>query len=134
MRRTAKIFLFLGLTPFILAGSYVIYLWATYIDDSVTLGHKYGFSIGSSDEETYMDILGLTDQYPNAVFYISYGPRAGDNDTVRISPESFKRALSSEHWQILLDGEGEFHNIIRLNIENSALTRIYRHRKYFELP
>jgi len=34
----------------------------------------------------------------------------------------------------LLDGDGEFFNVIRLKLEDKTLTQIYRHRKYFELP
>ena len=66
--------------------------------------------------------------------YISYGPRAGDNSTLPLTNDNFERALKSDYWELLLDGEGEFFNVIRLKLEDKTLTQIYRHRKYFELP
>jgi hypothetical protein len=120
--------------PILAIAFYVLFLWATYIDNTVTEGSRYGFTIGSTVEQTYQDIQSLKEKYPELMLYISYGPRAGDNMTVPPTKENFNTAISSEFWDLLLEGDGEFFNVIRLKSENGALTEIYRHRKYFELP
>ncbi len=134
MSKVLKTFLALVLLPFFAVALYVLFLWATYIDDTVTQGSKYGFTIGSTEQKTYEDILSAQDQYPELMLYISYGSRAGDNMTVEPTRDNFNTALKSNHWELLLDGKGEFFNIIRLRIDSNELTEIYRHRKYFELP
>ena len=114
--------------------AYIFFLWATYIDDVVTSGNKYGFTIGSSKQQTYKNIVAIKESYPNLIIYIPYGPHAGDNMTLHPIKANFETARKHNHWELLLDGDGEFFNAIRLNHENNALTQIYRHRKYFELP
>ncbi|MEH6467096.1 MAG: hypothetical protein V7722_05655 [Porticoccus sp.] len=134
MNKILKSLLIIILLPILATGSYVFFLWATYIDNTVTEGSKYGFTIGTSMEQTYQDILSVKEKYSKLMLYISYGPRAGDNMTVPPTKENFETALSSEFWELLLDGDGEFFNVIRLKSDNNVLTEIYRHRKYFELP
>lgn len=113
---------------------YFLFLWVTYIDETVAQGTKYGFTVGASVEKTYEDILLVKKKHPELMIYISYGNRAGDNMTVPPTKDNFDIALKSSHWELLLDGEGEFFNIIRLSAEGNTVTEIYRHRKYFELP
>lgn len=122
------------LMPILAIAFYALFLWASYIDNTVIEGSKYGFTIGSNMEQIYQDIQALKERHPELMFYISYGPRAGDNMTVSPTKENFNTAVSSEFWELLLDGDGEFFNIIQLKYENGVLTEIYRHRKYFELP
>ena len=50
------------------------------------------------------------------------------------SKVNYEKALGSDHWELLIDGEGQFFHVIRLKFEDKTLTEIYRHRKYFELP
>ena len=134
MSKILKIAITLALAPILAIAMYILFLWATYIDDTVVEGTKYGFTVGASIEQTYEDILSVKKKYPELMIYISYGNRAGDNMTVTPTMENFDTALKSSHWELLLDGEGEFFNVIRLNSEGNTLTEIYRHRKYFELP
>lgn len=122
------------LPPIFIIAAYIFFLWVTYIDDTVTSGSKYGFTIGSSKQQIYKDISAVKEDYPELKIYISYGPRAGDNTTLSPTNDNFERALGSDHWELLLDGDGEFFNVVRLSLEDNTLTQIYRHRKYFELP
>ena len=85
-------------------------------------------------KQTYSNIAKLLEKHPNLVIYISYGPRAGDNMTFTPSSDNYEKAQEHNHWLLLLDGDGEFFNVIKLKHENNSLHEIYRHRKYFEAP
>jgi hypothetical protein len=122
------------LLPILVVAGYIFFLWATYIDDTITSGSKYGFTIGSSKQQIYEDISAVREDHPNLKIFVSYGPRAGDNATLEPTIDNYERALISDHWELLLDGDGEFFNVIRLKVDGDNLTQIYRHRKYFELP
>lgn len=113
---------------------YIGYLWATYIDDSITSGSKYGFNIGASKLETFTGFSQLATEHPKLQIYISYGDRAGDFISLPAETTVFEQVSSYDNWDLQLDGQYEFHNIIRLRFESDSLYEIYRHRKYFELP
>ena len=117
-----------------LIAGYIAYLAATYIDESVTAGSAYGFEIGSSKKQSVQNVKNLLDKYPNLVIYYSYGEKAGDNETVYPIDNVYSKIEAQNHWTLLLDGEGEFFNVIKLDFNDKKLIRIYRHRKYFELP
>ncbi len=134
MSQPLKVIAAIVLLPILVIAAYVFFLWATYIDDTVTSGSKYGFTIGSSKQQMYKDLSEVKNDHKELKLYISYGPRAGDNATLPLTNDNFERALESDHWELLLDGEGEFFNVIRLKLEDKTLIQIYRHRKYFELP
>ena len=91
-------------------------------------------SLGRKQHKRGHEPTWINEDYPELKIYISYGPRAGDNMTLLLTKANFEIALRANFWELLLDGDGEFFNVIRLNIENNTLTEIYRHRKYFELP
>jgi hypothetical protein len=134
LSKLLKIIAAIVFLPIVAIAIYILFLWATYIDDTVTSGSKYGFTIGSSKQQVYEDIFATKENYPELKIYIPYGPRAGDNATLPPTNENFERALISDHWELLLEGDGEFFNVIRLRVDNNSLTQIYRHRKYYELP
>jgi hypothetical protein len=113
----------------------VIFFAATYISDPVTSGSAYGFQIGQSKQAAIQSIKALQQKYPNAALDATYGSRAGDHITVPISRLDLTQVEAIDHWEVELDGAGEFvGNIIRLNFKDGRLVHIYRHRQYFELP
>ena len=134
MKTAIKVSTVLILTPVILLALYIAFLWATYIDETILTGSKYGFSIDSTKEQTYADIAKIKQQNPQVKVYISYGQLAGDYLILSPSKENYKEISKYDRWELLLDGEGEFFNTIGLYFQGSALTEIYRHRKYFEAP
>ena len=134
MKASYKIILAIVLTPIILIALYISFLWITYIDDVVISGSKYGFTISATDEMTYKDIATIKNKYPNLKVFIIYGPQAGDLLTLSPTKENFKEISKHDRWDLLLDGEGEYFNIIGLYFQDGVLDQIYRHRKYFELP
>ena len=134
MRRKHKALIVIFLSPFIVLSLYIGFLFVTYIDQSITTGQKYGFTIGANKNQTYKDVIQLLEDYPNLVIYISYGQRAGDKMTFAPSRDNYEKAQSYNHWTLLLDGKGEFFNVIKLIFVDDNLYEIYRHRKYFEAP
>ncbi len=115
-------------------GGYALFLWLSYLDETLTQGSGYGFHIGTSPTEVYRDMLELQERNPNLKIYLVTGEQAGDNATLTISKASFDAALNAKYWMLLLDGDGEFFNVIRLSIAENKLISIHRHRQYFELP
>jgi len=134
MKRKFKALILIILAPFLVFAFYIGFLWATYIDQTITEGQQYGFTIGTTKYETYTNVAQLLEEHPNLVVYISYGPRAGDNITFPPTPGNYEQAQKHNNWSLLLDGDGEFFNVIKLKHENNTLQEIYRHRKYFEAP
>ena len=121
------------LAPVIAVAGYIGYLWVTYLDETITSGVAYGFTVGASKQETLGSASRLRD-YPHAVVYVSYGPRAGDNFTIPPSRARIEHLEVHDQWDVLLDGNGKFFNSIRLTFKDGKLAEIYRHRKHFELP
>lgn len=134
MRKLFDTLLIIIVSPFIILGVYLLFLWGTYIDNTVESGTNYGFTIGTTKDRVYKDILIVNKQYPKLKIYINYGDRAGDNITLSPTKNNFDKIKKYNRWEILLDGDGEYHNVIRLYYAKNNLNQIYRHRKYFELP
>jgi hypothetical protein len=134
LKRVLKTLATLILVPVLLFSGLVAYYWFTYIDEDITVGSAYGFSIGSSKVEAVKDFDKLLTKNPGLHVYVSYGQRAGDNFSIPASPESIRRLESHDRWDLLLDGKSEFFNSTDLYFEKNQLVRIYRHRQYFELP
>ena len=124
---------FIGIMALLVAG-YIGYLTLTYIDETVVEGEAYGFKVGATKHQAFSDIKSMLNRQPKLVVYIDYGPRAGDNMTVEPVDSSFPTAAKFDSWWLLLDGKGEFFNIIRLRFNNQVLAEIHRHRQHFELP
>ena len=129
-----KLLLAAILTPVLIVGGYVGYLAATYIDETVTSGSAYGFSIGSSKQQAIEQASALRETHPNAVLYVDFGPRAGDRFTVSPTLDQIERLEPHDQWSCQLDGPKEFFNTVRLTFLDDRLVEIHRHRKYFELP
>ncbi len=133
MRLWKKILIFSILAPIFVVAGNVIYFWATYIDETATSGTAYGFAIGSSKQDALASIRRL-DKHPNAVIYVTYGSRAEDFFTVSPLPAHIEQLRQYDQWDVLLDGDGKFFNLVRLTFREGGLAEVYRHRQYFELP
>lgn len=133
MRLRQKTLVAATLVPLLVVVGYLGYLWTTYIDETVTTGAAYGFTIGASKQETLAAASRLGN-HPQAVVYVSYGPRAGDHFTIDPLPGHTWQLQDHDQWNVLLDGDGKFFNSVRLTFRNGELTEIHRHRQHFELP
>ncbi len=113
---------------------YVLFLWATTIHDTVTKGSKYGFTIGNTKHQTYLDIVKLRDDYPNLVVYTYVTPTyGGQNRHIKLD-DNFELMNVHQQWRVYLKGDGEYFNSVRLNFDSDKLINFYRHRQYYELP
>jgi hypothetical protein len=117
----------------LIAGMFVRFK-VTYLREIVTTGTAYGFDIGASKQVTLLSASLLQAKYPNAVVYVTTGPRAGDRFEAPASLESLARLSPHDRWVVLLDGSGQYWNVVRLTFEDGTLVEIYRHRQAFELP
>lgn len=118
----------------LLIAGYIGYLAATYIDESIKIGTAYGFEIGSSKKQSFDDIKDSLNQFPQLVIYYSYGRKAGDYEIVLPTDNDYSKIEQQDRWILLLDGDGEFFNVIKLTFRENKLIEINRHRKYFEMP
>ncbi len=122
------------LLPVALVAGYVGFLWASYISETTSSGSAYGFRIDSSKAHSAAALTSFRQAHQKAAVYVSYGPRAGDHFTVPASEAQLHALQPHDQWDILLNGPGEFRNLIRLTFKEDRLVDIYRHRQYFELP
>ena len=134
MKRRSKLLLGAVLSPIIALAFYIVFLWVTYIDETIVSGEKYGFRVGASKEDVFENVLLQRKNFPNLFLYIAYGERAGDYIEVPPGSVSFQDIKDFKAWTLLYDGEGEYFNVLRLKFDDVRLASIYRHRKYFELP
>ena len=109
--------------------AYAFFMWASYIDESITEGPGYGFNIGSSKEE----ILKIADDLYRDK-QITLGYNIYDIDDPRNKPLNLKKDITlffdKDDWRFYFGHR----NFIALYFENNSLIEIYRHRQYFELP
>ena len=134
MKVVTKVAITIISLPLLLIALYIGYLWATYIDETINSGSKYGFTLGHSKKDSFDKISDLLEKYPKTKIYISYGQRAGDRFTLAPTASAYIKIKEYETWSLLLDGDGEFFNTIRLRFRGDNLSEIHRHRKYFEAP
>lgn len=134
MLRFFKYLLLALLTLILPLALYVGYLWATYISNEVFEGAKYGFTIDSTREQAYANVLESKDKYPELFVYVNTGPRAGDLITFSPNFNDLQKIEPYDQWDLLIDGESKFFNSIRVTFHDDRVFKIYRHRQYFELP
>lgn len=116
----------------IVMGTYAIYCWATYLDETITEGKAYGFTIGESKFEVFEE---AKDSYQNKAVYILYpldNNGFGPHTKIYFQVEDYKLIEDRDIWTFYFD-EG-FFDLLKLKFENGKLTKIHRHRKHFELP
>ncbi|MCL6711675.1 hypothetical protein M8R20_32305 [Pseudomonas sp. R2.Fl] len=128
-----KILTIAVLVPILAVAGYVGYLWATYLDETLVSGAAYGFTIGASKQEALAAARSL-DDYPHAVLYISYGPRAGDHFSIAPSQARIEQLQAYDQWDVLFNGSDKFFNSVRLTFNDNRLVEIHRHRQRFEMP
>jgi hypothetical protein len=134
LKLTLKILFIFVLIPALLIAGLATYYWITYIDEEISSGSAYGFTIGSTKAEAVRDFGKIRSSHPEIHVYVTYGERAGDNFSTPAIPESLHKLEPHDRWFVLLDGKTEFFNSTNLLFEDDKLVIIHRHRQYFELP
>lgn len=121
----------LGLLAIVVFG-YGVYLASTYIDETITTGTAYGFSIG--DDKTVAFDKAKTSYLSSEVYILypldknGYGP----HERMTFTADDFKLVRDRDRWKLFFD-KG-FFNSIELTFDQGKLVKVYRHRKNFELP
>ena len=126
--------------------AYPFYLWFTYIDESVTVGSAYGFQIGDKKKDVYESLplkLNNLKEADESIFIqikvtdeiaTTLATRTGFD--VMIEPlfhdVGYTVFSSQNTWYFYINGS--FFNSLKLEFCEEKLCKIYRHRKYFELP
>ena len=130
----------------ILLLAYPVYLWVTYINEAVTTGSGFGFQIGDTKREVYSELNAalteLSGKNGKAFIQIKSNPQLApfiateDDFDVMIRPRfheiGYEGFEKQDVWKFYIDAS--YFNTLKLEFCDGKLCRIYRHRKYFELP
>lgn len=110
----------------------VAYFYATYVDDTISDGAGYGFTIGE-DKLSAFKIIN-NNALSNKVYAIQVGVDSNSFKLVDIHQDAFEEINRFNTWNLLLREERDFLNTIRLTFDGNKLTKIYRHKQWLELP
>jgi len=141
-----KLIKYLLIIILLIIATSVGYLWLTYIDDTITSGQAYGFTIGDDKETTYEKApraLSMLKGY-NSIVYMEIKSdvdsaellAAESNHTVMVEAllhdVGYPAFRIKAQWDFYIDGS--YFNKLSLIFCDEKLCEIYRHRKYFEFP
>lgn len=136
----------LAFAALVVIGGYFLYLKATYLDRAVDTGEAYGLSIGDTKQEVFANLrpafreIGAsedeifieirTDEVSAKGLQVSPGRHVMVRPKIDVfGADNFS---ADEQWTFYI---GPAHrNFLRLKFCGETLCRIYRHRKYFDLP
>ncbi|HJR73057.1 MAG TPA: hypothetical protein VJ806_05395 [Luteimonas sp.] len=144
-RKLVSAFAAIALVSLIGLGGYIVYLWATYIDKAIDTGQAYGLSIGDTKQSTFKKLPLAFDHIGdgNGIFVevraddataAKLGIASGRHIMVppRLDRSDFDTLSTSDQWIFYVSPSHR--DFLRLSFCGEKLCRIYRHRKYFELP
>ena len=103
-----------------------------YIDETISVGEKYGFVIGDSKQVTFNKIK--TYSMKSNYKAVQIGDDPNNFEIVPIDKLKYSIFLSYNTWVVMLDSATNFLNIIRLDFKEGKLSRLHRHKMLFELP
>lgn len=112
--------------------AYALYLYTTYIDDTVMSGEAYGFTIGIEKEDA---LAQASNNFKSENMYIIY-PRdaqgVGPFKKIAFDNEDKKILREMGSWKLYY-GEN-VRNSIEITFTDDILFSIYRRRQNFEVP
>lgn len=147
MKNDKRIFLFAMLTPILVLAIYILYLWVTYIDETVVQGAAYGFEIGDTKSETYKKAIGALvglSRSGHTLPFIEVKVNKKNEEFLATKSDytllvqtllhdvGYDIFYEKDIWKFYIDGS--YFNSIRLKFCGNKLCEIHRHRKYFEMP
>jgi hypothetical protein len=130
----------------ILLIAYPIYLWVTYIDETVTSGYAYGFDIGSSKSVAYGKLNSAFSKIKKSndrVFFILKVDSSMEESLAtkrdfdvmvesRFHDIGLTKFEENDNWHFYINGS--IFDTLKLEFCDGKLCRIHRHRKNFEIP
>lgn len=137
--------LFLGAVLACVAGT-GIYLWSTYISDSVSEGSAYGFTIGETKRQVFDAAAGalrranpgdsriFIQQRVSGAAAASWGVSDGFNlmHETLLRESSFGILSKRDRWTFFFSAS--MNDTLSLKFCGEVLCNIYRHRQRFEIP
>ena len=125
---------------------YFFYLWYTYIDETVTSGEAYGFTIGDTKFDTYNKISGAISDlnyHPSSVFIeievnedlselLATDPGYKIMANTLLHEGGYNSFKGKDRWDFYFNRS--YFNSLSLKFCEDKLCEIYRHRKFFEIP
>lgn len=108
------------------------YFGITYIDKEVTTGEAYGVKVGSTKRESF-DMV--KESFGDRKVYILSPINelgVGPHKIIHFREDDYLLIKDMDVWTFYFN-EG-FFDILRLSFNENSVTKIYRHRKKFELP
>ena len=143
VRNTA---VFLTVSAALFCSLVVLFLWGTYINESIHEGEAYGFVIGQTKEQAYRAITRelpkhlqpsdrpMVEVEVNDSMASALATDPGHRIVVApvFNMTGFPLFAERDNWEILVNGS--YMNVVKLHFCGEELCEIHRHRKYFELP
>ena len=115
-----------------LVAIYVFFLYVSYIDSEITTGKSYGYEINMSKEKAFKVIV--SESKTNDIF-VMYPLNENElGPLIQYDQDIMNYEYMKELDQWVLYFNDNYHNVIKLSFSDNKLIKIYRHRKYFELP
>lgn len=137
--------------PFLLGllitiGAYLLYVYVSYVDDKITTGNGYGFSIGDSKLDTYKKASSMPIHLDLGNSPIFIETTIDENNTTSLATnvgytvmvqtllheKGFSIFESKDKWNFYFNGT--YFDSLSLKFCNEKLCEIYRHRKTYEFP
>lgn len=111
---------------------YIFFLWASYLDVTVTTGEAYGFRIGETKVEAYGRAREVFKDRPAYIRSPIRGELIGPLQEFNFTTDRFSEISSHDLWKVYFDKNAR--SLVWLKFSDGVLVEIYRHRKYFEVP
>lgn len=123
---------YFALILFILVGFPGIYFWVNYLDETITDGEGYGFTIGENKQITFSRGKKLFESA--YIIYPLDKQNFGPLRNIEFEEEDFLLIRDRDMWRFYFEGDN-YSNVLRLRFnEKGELISIYRHNQPFELP
>ena len=101
------------------------YLYA--IDETVTSGSAYGFSVGETKIDVYKYII--EHELPESFGYILVGNKADKLDVLTIKQTSYYQLKKYDKWQIIFGDTISFDNTLEIIFSGDKIISLSRRRK-----
>jgi len=103
----------------------VSYLYA--INETVTSGSAYGFSIGENKIDTYKYIV--EHELGNSYGYIQTGNTSDPSNLTSIKQSSYFQLKQHDNWYVFIGNTTTSNNTLKIVFTNDKVTSLTRHRQ-----
>lgn len=130
MKKFSIIFVFIML--FLTFFSFLV--WNVYsIDKTVTKGKVSGFVIGISMDEAFHVLKNNSQKFDFVAVQVGNNPK--NFKIIRVDSLLYKDLENYNSWLIMIGRSHDLLNTLKLHFDKKGkLIRLYRNRKFFELP